>query len=112
MRLTIFTLLACLINCLPAYAAMNSGGYQKIDKIMAWSEYTNGTFLIQLETQHSLCPNGYWMSATSDSSSQNILSLALSAYHAQTPVLVYAYETSDWPLLGPVECEINLIILE
>ncbi len=101
----------CLFISMPALA-MTTGAYYKISKLYSWADYVNGAILIQLENQNTLCPNGYWLEASKDSSSTNILSVALSAYHAQTPILIHADENADWVGLSTKECEIKLIILE
>lgn len=90
--------------------AMDTGGYFKIAKIHAWAEYTNNTVLVQLEKQHDLCPNGYWFQ-TANNSSSNLFAIALSAYHAKTPVKIYADEHSDWSGLAAKECKLKLIVL-
>ncbi len=93
-------------------SAMDTVNYYPISKIWSWAEYQNGVILIQLENQHNLCPNGYWIEASRDSSAVNILSIALSAYHAKTPVRIFANENSDWTGLESKECEIQLMVLE
>ena len=91
--------------------AMDTAGYFPIVRLWAWAGYTNGVVLIQLDHVNPLCPNGYWLQDSANSGSKNIMALALSAYHAQTPVQIYADENSDWPGLATKECEIKLIVL-
>jgi hypothetical protein len=90
--------------------AMDTGNYSRITKLWAWGGYTNGVVLITLENQNALCPNGYWFQDSANSGSKNLMAMALSAYHAKTPVLIYADESSDWPGLAAKECEVKLIV--
>lgn len=89
--------------------AMDTGGYYKITKLWVWGGNVGGVVLIQLENINSNCPNGYWLKDSPDSGSKNMLSVILSAYHAKTPVMIYADENSDWSGLAAKECEIGLI---
>jgi hypothetical protein len=91
--------------------AMDTGNYYKITKIWSWGGYTNGVVLVVLENQHPLCPNGYWFQDSQNSGSKNLMAIALSAFHAKTPVLIYADENSDWSGLAAKECEIKLITM-
>ncbi|UTW46442.1 hypothetical protein KFE80_06065 [bacterium SCSIO 12696] len=113
MKKTISILLFLIAASMPLIVkAMDTGGYYPISKIWAWADYTDGVVLVQLENQNSLCPNGYWFKDSSGAASKNILSIALSAYHAKTPVRVYADENSDWSGLSSKECELKLIVME
>jgi hypothetical protein len=99
----IFLSLAC--------KAMDTGGFYKITKLYSWNSYTNGSVLIQLDNSNSACPGGYWFQDAANSAPKNLLAVALSAYHAKTPVMVYADETSSFNGLGVKTCEIKLIVL-
>lgn len=104
--------LATLIAISVRVFAVDTGGYSPIAKIWAWADYAGGAVLIQLETSIPECPGGYWFKDSSGAASQNMLAIALSAYHAKTPVKIHADENSDWTWLASKECELKLIILE
>ncbi len=91
--------------------AMNTSSGQIIKRIWSWGEYAEGVILIQLVNTNSECPNGYWFKDSAGSGSKNLLSIALSAYHAKAPITMYANENSDWGGLASVECEVQLIVL-
>lgn len=89
--------------------AMDTGGYYKITKLSAWAAYADGVVLIQLENINPLCPGGYWL--PDNVGSKNILSFALSAFHAKTPVMIYADENTTWAGLAAKTCQLQLITL-
>lgn len=95
-----------------ASMAMDTGGFYPISKVWAWGEYAGGVVLVQLAQTSQDCPNGFWFQDSANSASSNLLSLALPAYHAGTPVMIYADENSDWSGLAAKECELKLIVLE
>jgi len=94
-----------------ACGAMDTGGAYKITKIYSWNSYTNGSVLIQLENTNATCPGGYWFQDSANSGPKNIMATALSAYHAKTPVMIYADETSNFNGLGIKTCEVKLIVI-
>ena len=94
-----------------SFAGMNTGGYFEISQIWTWPSETDSVVLIQLTDTHTLCPGGYWFKGTSGGINLS-LSVALSAYHSKSKVLIYADETDDWPGLGGIECRIQAIVLE
>ena len=102
---------ALLIFLSVACQAMDTGGYYKVTKVWTWASYTNGTVLLQLDSVNTACPNGYWFQDSANSASKNLLAVALSAYHAKTPVMIYADEASSWSGLVAKTCEIKLIVL-
>ncbi|MDC5857419.1 hypothetical protein [Vibrio europaeus] len=93
---------------------MATGDYYEIEKIQIWSDYTNGTFKVLLRDQdaasNDLCPSGYWLDG-GDSKNSNVLSVALSAYHAKAKVRIHADQSQDWHGLNTKECKILLIEL-
>ncbi|RZM74789.1 hypothetical protein [Pseudoalteromonas rubra] len=111
------TFFASLLALLPlgAQATVTSGGYYKIDKLYTWADYTDNVFLIKLESQSGAglenCPSGYWLDKASTTNS-NVYSVALSAYHAGTKVLIYGDDGADWTGLSSKECKIMLLIAE
>ncbi len=105
----IFAIILSILS-IQAYAATTPDG-QKIKKIWSWGDYTDGVILIQLESTLSQCPNGFWFKDSEGAGSKNLLSVALSAFHAQAPVTIYANESSDWGGLSTKECEIKLIVM-
>lgn len=95
--------------------AMNTAGYHEIGRIYSWSDYTGSvikmTLINQDDAAKALCPAGYWIDDASGMNA-NMLSVALSAYHAKTRVKVYANENDDWSGLSSKECKLKLIVLE
>lgn len=91
--------------------AMDTGGYYKITKLWAWGSQGDNVVLVQLENVNSACPGGYWIRDSANAGAKNLLSLALSAFHAKTPVMIYADENTSWADLAAKTCELQLITL-
>ncbi len=96
--------------------AMSTQSYYQISQVFVWEKYNQqGAILIQLKNQdansNTLCPGGYWVDDTSNSNT-NLLSTILSAYHANTKVMVYANENIDFSGMSIKQCKIQLIKLE
>lgn len=91
--------------------AMDTGGYYKITNLSAWGPQGDNVVLVQLETTHPSCPGGYWIRDSANAGTKNFISLALSAFHAKTPVRIYADQNTSWSGLAAKTCELQLITL-
>lgn len=80
-------------------------------KLWAWGSQGDNVVLVQLENVNSACPGGYWIRDSANAGAKNLLSLALSAFHAKTPVMIYADENTSWAGLAAKTCELQLITL-
>lgn len=112
MRNTIF--ITALLHASFAFS-MNTGTYHEIDKLYTWADYADNVFKVVLVNQSSsanvLCPAGYWLDKSSTINS-SVYSVALSAYHSKTKVMVYADENNEWPGVSAKDCKIQLIVTE
>lgn len=90
-RILGMSLLSILSNA--SAAGMNTNGFYEIEDVLVWADYTNGAFRLRLKEQdanaNELCPSGYWLDGSNDKNS-SVLSVVLSAYHAQSRIRVYA----------------------
>jgi len=96
-------------------AGMNTNGFYEIEDVLVWADYTNGAFRLRLREQdanaNELCPGGYWLDGSNDKNS-SVLSVVLSAYHAQSRIRVYADENDDFPGMASKECKIRAVMME
>jgi len=95
--------------------AIVSDSYHEIHRIYTYTEYADHTFLITLKNSgdslRTHCPGGFWAS-NQDGKNAGVLSMALSAFHSKSKILMYADAESDWPGWSSKECKIQLIVVE
>lgn len=96
-------------------AGMSTNGFFPVEDVLVWADYSNGAFRVSLEAQdenaNALCPAGYWLDGSNDKNS-SVLSVVLSAYHAQSKIRVYADENDDFPGMASKECKIRAVMME
>ncbi|KZY41287.1 hypothetical protein [Oleiphilus sp. HI0123] len=99
------------VNC---FSATESSFDTKVERIFAYTEFGNGDVGFWLTENEGKECYGYWMSPISKGFDANF-SLLLSAYHANSNVIVYGKLGDDnrWP--GSTSghyCKVDVIILK
>ena len=76
-----------------------------IKRLVAYSLYSAGDMLVSLQTNGSVCSNGYFIDKNTIGY-ENILSMLLSAYHAKTPIYITGDEGNKWGGSSKPTCHI------
>ena len=95
-----------------SFAANEASGREKIIRLLSFSEFGGGDVQIVLETNGSICADGYWLRATDPGFNANV-SMLLSAYHSKEEVTIVAHSDlqDKWPGSSGYFCRVNYVKL-
>ena len=94
----------------PAFSDNETSPLSKVNRILSYTEYGQGDVIIKLESNGQQCEHGYWL-RPSDPGFQANLSTILSAYHAQSNVILKGEPSNLWPGSSGSYCHIYQIDL-
>ncbi len=78
-----------------ASADLENSPKSTIKRLIAYSKFGNGDVYVELSTNSSTCSHGYFINKTS-AGYESTLSMLLTAYQANTPVILYGYKSNKW----------------
>jgi hypothetical protein len=90
---------AALILPLVAHAALVSAPVARVTRLLTFAQFGTGDVLFVTDNLPPTCQDGFWIRLT-DVGGKAVYSQLLAAYHAQTPLQVYAYDDQVWPGSG------------
>jgi hypothetical protein len=105
-RVASTTAAALLLWSTITFAAVVGGPVGKIQTLWTYSDFGTGDVVFTPQSPLSSCPNGFWIRMT-DAVAKSVYAQVLAAYHAQTVLVVYAYDDSIWSGSSGIFCRVH-----
>lgn len=105
------TLISALIvgGSWPSFTLAMNSPTTKVTELYSYTEVSNGDVIFKISDEVSGC-DGFWLDSISPGQ-KNVLAILLSAYHAQSPVIVYAKQTDLFPGSSQSFCKVTTLRL-
>lgn len=109
MKLRILSIILIMATSTFSFAKVTSPKSQ-IDRLITYSKYGRGDTYISLQQNDATCVHGYFVNKESEGY-QAMISILISAYHAGSPVRIYAYDNNRWEGSSNPVCEMYSVEL-
>jgi len=106
MKNIIFATIALLSPTL-CWGALVNGIVGRVTQLWTYTDF-NGDVVINVQTPVTQCQDGFWLRMT-DTGAKQVYAAVLAAFHAQTPLSVYAYDDQLWTGTTGHVCRVYVI---
>jgi hypothetical protein len=106
LRVRICSAIAVLMLPLLAHATLVYAPVARVTRVMSFAQYGTGDVVFVTDSLPPTCQDGYWI-RLSDVGGKAVHAQLLAAFHAQTPLIVYAYDDQIWSGSGGRFCLVH-----